>query len=185
MEVDSTAVHLCFYPQNKTARSHHFGFNLCRKLTLTGKILQMRINNPIQPVLPNISSYIHRLLKHWWQPTDMNKHEKQPADGLHPTPVHAADKRCDRSRSWISSKENKSVIANFSSSGQADRHEHHTKRYCPNGISPMENSDCLPRGEPAAKSRATQPTVHVGCYSVSIFSQTLTWITATWTCAQM
>ena len=110
----------------------------------------MRINNPIQPVLPNISSYIHRLLKHWWQPTDMNKHEKQPADGLHPTPVHAADKRCDRSRSWISSKENKSVIANFSSSGQADRHEHHTKRYCPSGISPMENSDCLPRGKPAA-----------------------------------
>ena len=35
------------------------------------------------------------------------------------------------------------------------------------------------------QSRATQPTVHAGCFSVSIFHRTLTWTTGSWTCAQM
>ena len=37
------------------------------------------------------------------------------------------------------------------------------------------------------QSRATQPTVHTGCFSVSIIHQTLTWTTGSWTitCTQM
>ena len=34
-------------------------------------------------------------------------------------------------------------------------------------------------------SRATQPTVLVGCFSISIIKRTLTWTTGSWTCAQM
>ena len=34
-------------------------------------------------------------------------------------------------------------------------------------------------------SHATQPTVHAGCFSVSIIHQTLTWTTGSLTCAQM
>ena len=35
------------------------------------------------------------------------------------------------------------------------------------------------------QSRATQPTVHAGCFSVSIIHQTLTWTMGSLTCAQM
>ena len=35
------------------------------------------------------------------------------------------------------------------------------------------------------QSRATQPTVHAGCFIVSIIHQTLTWTTGSLTCAQM
>ena len=35
------------------------------------------------------------------------------------------------------------------------------------------------------QSRATQPTVHAGCVSVSIIHRTLTWTTGSLTCAQM
>ena len=35
------------------------------------------------------------------------------------------------------------------------------------------------------QSRATKPTVHVGCFSVSIIHRTLTWTTRSLTCAQM
>ena len=52
--------------------------------------------------------------------------------------------------------------------------------YCPNGISPVGNSGCLPRGKPA-----TQPTVHAGCFSVSIVHRTLTWTSGFSTCTQL
>ena len=35
------------------------------------------------------------------------------------------------------------------------------------------------------QSRANQPTVHAGCFSVSIIHRTLTWTTGSLTCAQM
>ena len=35
------------------------------------------------------------------------------------------------------------------------------------------------------QSRATQPTVHAGCFRVSIIHRTLTWTTGSLTCAQM
>ena len=35
------------------------------------------------------------------------------------------------------------------------------------------------------QSRATQPTVYAGCYSVSVIHRTLTWTTGSLTCAQM
>ena len=35
------------------------------------------------------------------------------------------------------------------------------------------------------QSRATQPTVHAGCFSVSIIYRILTWFTGSLTCAQM
>ena len=35
------------------------------------------------------------------------------------------------------------------------------------------------------QSRATKPTVHAGCFSVSIIHRTLTWTTGCLTCAQM
>ena len=58
--------------------------------------------------------------------------------------------------------------------------------YCPNGISPMGNSGCFPRGKPAATGSCYQTyTVHAGCFSVSIIHRTLTWTTGSFTCAQM
>ena len=45
-------------------------------------------------------------------------------------------------------------------------------------VVPMGNSGCL-------QSRATQPTVHAGCFSVSIIHRTLTLTTGSLTCAQM
>ena len=44
-----------------------------------------------------------------------------------------------------------------------------------NGISPMGNSGCFPGESLLRQSRATQPTVHAGCFSVSIIHRTLTW----------
>ena len=35
------------------------------------------------------------------------------------------------------------------------------------------------------QSRATQPTLHVGCFSTSIIHQTLTWTTGSLTCTQL
>ena len=35
------------------------------------------------------------------------------------------------------------------------------------------------------QSRATQPTLHVGCFSTSIIHQTLTWPTGSLTCTQL
>ena len=52
--------------------------------------------------------------------------------------------------------------------------------YYPIGISPKVNSGRFLRGKPAAtgrQGRATQPTVPVGCLSVSIIHRTLTWTT--------
>ena len=49
----------------------------------------------------------------------------------------------------------------------------------------MENSGCLPRGSQLRQSRATQPMMHGGCFSVSIIHRTLTWTTGSLTCAQM
>ena len=43
----------------------------------------------------------------------------------------------------------------------------------------------LSPGKASCDSRATQPTVHAGCFSVSIIHRTLTWITGSLTCAQM
>ena len=56
---------------------------------------------------------------------------------------------------------------------------------CPNGISPVRNSGCLPRGNQLRQSGATQPTVHAGCFRVSIIHRTLIWTTASLTWAQM
>ena len=54
--------------------------------------------------------------------------------------------------------------------------------YCPNGISPMENSGRFPRGKPAA-TESRYPT-YCACW-VSIIQRTLTWTTGSLTCAQM
>ena len=42
-----------------------------------------------------------------------------------------------------------------------------------------------PRESQLRQSRATQPRVHSGCFSVSIVHRTLTWTTGSLTCAQM
>ena len=65
--------------------------------------------------------------------------------------------------------------------------------YCPTGIFPMGNSGLFsPLPPPHQKkksqprqSRATHPTVHTGCFSVSIMHRTLTWTTRYLTCTQM
>ena len=44
--------------------------------------------------------------------------------------------------------------------------------YCPNGISPVGNSGCFSRESQLQQSCATQPTLHAGCFSVSIIHQT-------------
>ena len=43
----------------------------------------------------------------------------------------------------------------------------------------------FPRESQLRQSRATQPTVHVGCFCVSIIHRTRTWTTGSLTCAQM
>ena len=43
---------------------------------------------------------------------------------------------------------------------------------------------CFPQGKPAV-SHTTQPTVHAGCYSVSIIHRTLTWTKGPLMCAQI
>ena len=61
----------------------------------------------------------------------------------------------------------------------------HLRLYCPVGISLMGNWGCFPGESQLRQSRATQPTVHAGCFSVSIIHRTLTWTTGSLTCAQM
>ena len=57
--------------------------------------------------------------------------------------------------------------------------------YCPIGISPMWNSGCFHRESQLRQIRATQPILHVGCFSVSIIHQTLTWTKESLTCTHM
>ena len=57
--------------------------------------------------------------------------------------------------------------------------------YYPNMISLMGISARLPQGSQLRQSRATQPTVHPGCLSVSIIHRSPTWTTGPLTCAQM
>ena len=45
--------------------------------------------------------------------------------------------------------------------------------YCPIGSSPMGNSGAFPGESQMWQSRATQPTVHAGCFNVSIIYRTL------------
>ena len=52
-------------------------------------------------------------------------------------------------------------------------------------LSPWEIRVAFPRKSQLRQSRATQPTVHSGCFSVSITHRTLTWTTGYLTCAQM
>ena len=49
----------------------------------------------------------------------------------------------------------------------------------------MANLGCLPQEKPAATGSGYKPTVHAGCFSVSIIHQTLTWTTGSLTCAQI
>ena len=49
----------------------------------------------------------------------------------------------------------------------------------------MENSGCFPGESQLRQSRATQPTVHAGCFNVFIIHRTLTWSAGSSTCAQM
>ena len=53
------------------------------------------------------------------------------------------------------------------------------------GFLPWEIWVAFPRESQLRQNRATQPTVHAGCFSVSIIHQTLTWTTGSLTCAQM
>ena len=60
------------------------------------------------------------------------------------------------------------------------------KEHCSIGISPMGNSGRFPPGKSQLRqSRATQPQLHAGCFSVSIIHRTLTRTTGSLTCAQM
>ena len=45
--------------------------------------------------------------------------------------------------------------------------------------------DAFPGKSQLRQSRATQPTVHAGCFSVSITHRTLTWTTGSLMCAQV
>ena len=50
----------------------------------------------------------------------------------------------------------------------------------------MGNSGCFLRVKSQLRqSRATQPTLHAGCFSVSIIHRTLTWTAGSLTCVQM
>ena len=53
------------------------------------------------------------------------------------------------------------------------------------GFLPWEIRVAFPGESQLRHSRATQPTVHAGCLSVSINHQTLTWTTGFLTCAHM
>ena len=50
---------------------------------------------------------------------------------------------------------------------------------------PWEIRIAFPGESQLRQSRATQPTVHAGCFRVSIIHRTLTWTTGSLTCAQM
>ena len=53
------------------------------------------------------------------------------------------------------------------------------------GFLPWEIRVAFPGESQLQQSRATQPRVHAGCFSVSKIHQTLTWATGSLTCAQM
>ena len=53
------------------------------------------------------------------------------------------------------------------------------------GFLPWEIRVAFHRESQQQKSRATQPTVHARCFSVSIIHQTLTWTKGSLTCIQM
>ena len=53
------------------------------------------------------------------------------------------------------------------------------------GFLPWETRVAFSGESQLRQSRATQPTVHAGCFSVSIIHRTLTWTTGSLTCAQM
>ena len=53
------------------------------------------------------------------------------------------------------------------------------------GFLPWEIRVAFPGESRLRQSRATQPTVHVGYFSVSIIHRTLTWTTGSLTCTQM
>ena len=55
----------------------------------------------------------------------------------------------------------------------------------PLGFFPREIRVAFPGESQMRQGRATQPTVHAGWFSVSIFHHTLTWTTGSFTCAQM
>ena len=55
----------------------------------------------------------------------------------------------------------------------------------PMGFLPWEIRVAFPRGSQLRQSRATQPTVHAGCFGVSIIHRTLTWTAGSLACAQM
>ena len=55
----------------------------------------------------------------------------------------------------------------------------------PMGFLPRENRVALLGESQLRQSRATQPRVHAGCFSVSIVQRTLTWATGSLMCAQM
>ena len=53
------------------------------------------------------------------------------------------------------------------------------------GFLPFEIRVAFPGESQLPQDRATQPTVHTGCFSVSIIRRTLTWTTRSLACAQM
>ena len=62
--------------------------------------------------------------------------------------------------------------------------------HCPNGISPVGNSGCFPRGKPAATESRYQTSgtcwvFFCVCVCVSVIHRTLTWTTGSLTWAQM
>ena len=57
--------------------------------------------------------------------------------------------------------------------------------FVPMGFLPWKIRVAFPGESQVRQSPATKPTVHAGCFSVSIIHLTLTWITGSLTCAQM
>ena len=55
----------------------------------------------------------------------------------------------------------------------------------PMGFLPWEIRVAFPVESHLRQSRATQPRLHAGCFSVSIIHRTQTWTTGSLTCAQM
>ena len=53
------------------------------------------------------------------------------------------------------------------------------------GFLPSKIRVVFPGESQLRQSRATQPTVHAGCFSVSMIHRTLTWTSGSFTCAQM
>ena len=53
------------------------------------------------------------------------------------------------------------------------------------GFPPWKIRVAFPGESQLRQSRANQPTVHDGCFTVSIIHRTLTWTTGSLTCAQM